>query len=63
MTDDGLDDESDMPRSSVDEDGDAACSFCGKSKGEVRALIRGPRAYICDECVRDSVRKLRADGE
>lgn len=28
------------------------CSFCGKDQHEVDRLIRGPEAYICDECVR-----------
>jgi hypothetical protein len=27
------------------------CSFCGKSQHEVRKLIAGPEAFICDECV------------
>ena len=27
------------------------CSFCGKSQHEVRKLIAGPSAFICDECV------------
>jgi predicted SprT family Zn-dependent metalloprotease len=27
------------------------CSFCSKSKDEVRKLIAGPDVYICDECV------------
>jgi len=27
------------------------CSFCNKSKGEVRKLIAGPKVSICDECV------------
>ena len=27
------------------------CSFCGKSQEEVRKLVAGPSAYICDECV------------
>lgn len=27
------------------------CSFCGKSKAEVRKLIAGPGVYICDGCV------------
>ncbi|MFM7101500.1 MAG: ATP-dependent Clp protease ATP-binding subunit ClpX, partial [Verrucomicrobiota bacterium] len=27
------------------------CSFCGKSKGEVRKLIAGPGVFICDSCV------------
>ncbi|MEY2788501.1 MAG: hypothetical protein RLZZ34_1644 [Verrucomicrobiota bacterium] len=27
------------------------CSFCGKSKAEVKRLIAGPGVYICDACV------------
>lgn len=27
------------------------CSFCGKSQEEVKKLIAGPSAYICDECI------------
>jgi hypothetical protein len=27
------------------------CTFCGKSQHEVRKLIAGPTAFICDECV------------
>jgi ATP-dependent Clp protease ATP-binding subunit ClpX len=27
------------------------CSFCGKQRGQVRKLIAGPNAYICNECV------------
>jgi hypothetical protein len=27
------------------------CSFCGKSQHDVRKLIAGPNALICDECV------------
>jgi ATP-dependent Clp protease ATP-binding subunit ClpX len=27
------------------------CSFCGKSQPEVRKLIAGPTAFICDECI------------
>lgn len=27
------------------------CSFCGKSKDEVKGIIVGPYVYICDECV------------
>ena len=33
-------------------DDENRCSFCGKSQGQVRKLIAGPKgAYICDECV------------
>jgi hypothetical protein len=28
------------------------CSFCGKSQHQVEKLIAGPRAFICNECVR-----------
>jgi hypothetical protein len=34
-----------------DPDGDRRCSFCGKSELDVRRLIAGPIAFICDECV------------
>jgi len=30
---------------------DLSCSFCGKSRADVRKLISGPKVYICDECV------------
>jgi hypothetical protein len=31
--------------------GDVFCSFCGKSRDEVRKVIAGPTVYICDECI------------
>ena len=27
------------------------CSFCNKDQRDVKKLIAGPTAYICDECV------------
>jgi ATP-dependent Clp protease ATP-binding subunit ClpX len=27
------------------------CSFCGKSQHEVKKLIAGPEAHVCDECI------------
>lgn len=27
------------------------CSFCGKNQHEVRKLIAGPNAYVCNECI------------
>ncbi len=27
------------------------CSFCGKSKSDVKTLIAGPTVFICNECV------------
>jgi hypothetical protein len=32
--------------------GSAHCSFCGKSQCEVRVLVSGRGAFICDECIR-----------
>jgi hypothetical protein len=32
-------------------DGLFRCSFCNKSQRDVKKLIAGPEAYICDECV------------
>lgn len=28
-----------------------SCSFCSKSRDEVRKLVAGPSVHICDECV------------
>ena len=28
-----------------------SCSFCGKTQKQVKKLIAGPDAYICDGCV------------
>jgi ATP-dependent Clp protease ATP-binding subunit ClpX len=27
------------------------CSFCGKSEDQVKKLVAGAKALICDECV------------
>lgn len=38
-------------------DDELHCSFCGKTRNQVRALIQGPGdIYICDECVHDCAR-------
>ena len=34
-----------------DEKKSIRCSFCGKHQDQVRRLIAGPGAYICNECV------------
>ncbi|MCX7831694.1 MAG: ATP-dependent Clp protease ATP-binding subunit ClpX [Actinobacteria bacterium] len=34
-----------------DDHGLLHCSFCGKSQKQVKKIIAGPNAYICDECV------------
>lgn len=40
------------------EPAEPVCSFCGKSRLEVRRLIAGQKdqAFICDECVRLAMR-------
>jgi ATP-dependent Clp protease ATP-binding subunit ClpX len=38
-------------RKGLERGGNLFCSFCGKSQGEVKKLIAGPGAYICNECV------------
>jgi ATP-dependent Clp protease ATP-binding subunit ClpX len=43
-----------MVRKSRDQEGSQGllfCSFCGKTQNEVRKLVAGPSAYICDECI------------
>lgn len=32
-------------------EGEARCSFCGKSRNEVKKIIAGPTVFICNECV------------
>ena len=27
------------------------CSFCGKTRDQVKKIITGPSVYICNECV------------
>jgi hypothetical protein len=39
------------------------CSFCNKAQAEVRKLIAGPTAFICDECVRVCTDIIRAEHE
>jgi ATP-dependent protease Clp ATPase subunit len=38
-----------------------SCSFCGKSKREVRKIVAGPTVFICDECV-DLCKAIIDDG-
>ena len=40
-----------MPTKDRDNFDKVCCSFCGKRRGQVRKLIAGPNAYICNECV------------
>jgi ATP-dependent Clp protease ATP-binding subunit ClpX len=37
------------------------CSFCGKWQCQVKRLIAGQTAYICDECIELCVEVLSED--
>ncbi|MBR1707520.1 MAG: ATP-dependent Clp protease ATP-binding subunit ClpX [Clostridia bacterium] len=41
-----------MPKDYTTQPRRARCSFCGKTQDQVRRLIAGNNAYICDECTR-----------
>lgn len=36
------------------------CSFCGKNEDEVKKLVGGANAFICDECVATAVEIMEA---
>ncbi len=38
------------------------CSFCGKGRGEYRAVVPGPELFICDGCVFERVKILKESG-
>jgi ATP-dependent Clp protease ATP-binding subunit ClpX len=38
-----------------------SCSFCNKGRDEVKALIAGENAYICDECINLCVDAIASD--
>lgn len=42
---------------------DPHCSFCGKNRKEVDALIEGTEGYICNECINESYALLNGDEE
>ncbi len=39
-----------------------ACSFCSKTQHEVRRIIAGAGAFICNECVHLCVETMARDG-
>jgi len=50
--------------------GKVRCSFCGKTQDQVRRMVAGPNAYICNEClllcqeiVSDDVESIGRHGE
>jgi ATP-dependent Clp protease ATP-binding subunit ClpX len=38
---------------------DLRCSFCGKHQDEVKRLLAGNDALICNECVAVAARKMK----
>ena len=37
------------------------CSFCGRSAQESTSMVAGPRAFICDRCIKTSYEILRKE--
>jgi ClpX C4-type zinc finger len=35
------------------------CNFCGRAKSEVRAMVEGLNAHICDACTGEAQRLFR----
>ena len=40
-----------MPKDDFNNNNRIRCSFCGKTQDQVRRIVAGPNAYICNECV------------
>ncbi len=40
-----------MPKDDFGSHKTHSCSFCGKTQDQVRRLVAGPGAYICNECI------------
>lgn len=47
----------------VDKVQQLACSFCNKHRDEVKSLIAGDKAYICDECIHLCLDAMESDGK
>jgi ATP-dependent Clp protease ATP-binding subunit ClpX len=45
----------------TDNEKELSCSFCGKNQNEVKKLIAGPTALICNECIGVSIDILREE--
>jgi ATP-dependent Clp protease ATP-binding subunit ClpX len=46
-----------------DDEKELHCSFCGKSQHEVKKLIAGPTAFICNECIELGMDILKQEGK
>lgn len=42
---------------------DLRCSFCGKHQDEVKKLLAGNDALICNECVAIAARKMKGTSD
>lgn len=47
----------------MDKNQNLSCSFCGKHRDEVKALIAGENAYICNECIHLCLEAMANDGK
>ena len=47
----------------MDKNQDLSCSFCGKHRDEVKALVAGENAYICNECIHLCLEAMETDGK
>ena len=43
--------------------GSVHCAFCGKTDRQIKRLIAGQEAYICDECVKVCYKMLKNETE
>ncbi|MCW8943417.1 MAG: hypothetical protein OQL27_01515 [Sedimenticola sp.] len=34
------------------------CSFCGKGSNQVKKMIQGPDAFICNDCIKEYRQRL-----
>jgi ATP-dependent Clp protease ATP-binding subunit ClpX len=47
----------------MDKAQDLSCSFCNKHRDEVKALIAGDKAYICNECIHLCLEAMALDNK
>jgi ATP-dependent Clp protease ATP-binding subunit ClpX len=43
----------------VSAEGKLRCSFCGKGQDQVKRLLAGEKALICDQCVAAAARAVK----
>ena len=47
----------------MDKNQSLSCSFCGKHRDEVKSLVAGEKAYICNECIHLCLEAMSSDGK